>query len=1044
MKLSSSGVGVLLLLTLLSVPSVLFPHPAAGQPVGRVEVRAADQFGRPVGGGAATVISLAGYEATGVFDPFAGAIVIDGLPGGDYTLTLARQGYREVSRRVVVEPGGSTLVSPVLVSDRPSGLVVTVAGSAGEPVARTRVTAAGPVGWSANLFSDAAGRVVLADVPSGPWVIAVRAPDGRAAEAAVAVLLGDDAAVEIALPDLPSPRPAPPALGSRRPLGPGASVLPLPAVAVLPAPSGLPAQGSVRSSAPAVSPAPLASPDSSSTLAPTAPPLFSPALARAVPSHTVLLVDGVRRHRSAVVAWPGAGVLAGAHSPDFHGVPAIAVDRIEVLAGAPMALYGGDAAGAAVQMRLKSARSGGSFVASAGQHADPNDGDPSTCRFDPAAGRLPECRGVGERAGRFSLAANTGLPLGRHGFVNLSAEYSGAEPVSRTVGGAPARGAAVGLPVRDTPARWGAPAVDDDVRAFVNLGSPLGSHDLRFHGGWSTRLVSTALHHYSALSAPGVYTHPHPDAARRLLVGDAVWASRDPDVPWPPSDRLPGTGGCPHLWFHPGVHAATADLLAARPGCFSFAALVPGGFTPIGRDRVVDASASVQVSRTYRRGFHWTAGLSAGLSAVDHHLDESLNPSLGPVGLTGFDLGSTRSEELRVDLNAGLPVFPFLHVGGGLEHRSDRWAHRAGEPDSWTAGPFVGQGFAPGAQGLSGYLPGRTAGRWSRRLFAGHGTAELGPAGGSWSVLLAHRVEAADALPGVSQTQLAGRSAWGSFGLRASWAAGSRLPSLVEQHGAHHGVDYLLGAPRPNWVLPAAAGGWAGPGVPFLRPEGVRAYTAGFVYNRSGVVLDAGYFSTRITDRILLSDQLRNPAVRPFVHAARFFLPVGDTLEHGYEAVGSFTFRRLSVNAAWSRAVLVLEDPAALVGPGRHRAIEHSRPADRRAVGAAHPVGPVVLSGRLGYWGAWFDPHDALVAADLGLVAHSSLFPLYAPRWLADASVDVPVPGPAVLTLGVDNLLNAYPEPNPTAPAGPGNRYGEHAPHPVGGAVWYGRLAYAW
>ena len=49
------------------------------------------------------------------------------------------------------------------------------------------------------------------------------------------------------------------------------------------------------------------------------------------PDHALVLVNGKRRHRAAVIHWLGNGVADGAQGPDLAPIPAIALNRVEVL-----------------------------------------------------------------------------------------------------------------------------------------------------------------------------------------------------------------------------------------------------------------------------------------------------------------------------------------------------------------------------------------------------------------------------------------------------------------------------------------------------------------------------------------------------------------------------------------------------------------------------------------------------------------------------------------------------------------------------------------
>jgi len=50
--------------------------------------------------------------------------------------------------------------------------------------------------------------------------------------------------------------------------------------------------------------------------------------------HTLVLVNGKRRHRSSVVAW-FAGTTDGSQGPDIASIPAIALRQVEVLRDGP-------------------------------------------------------------------------------------------------------------------------------------------------------------------------------------------------------------------------------------------------------------------------------------------------------------------------------------------------------------------------------------------------------------------------------------------------------------------------------------------------------------------------------------------------------------------------------------------------------------------------------------------------------------------------------------------------------------------------------------
>ena len=121
------------------------------------------------------------------------------------------------------------------------------------------------------------------------------------------------------------------------------------------------------------------------------------------PDHTLVLVNGKRRHRAAVITWIGGGFADGAQGPDLSSIPAIALRQVEVLRDGAAAQYGSDAIAGVVNLTLRDEPSGG--------------------RVEVRSGTFWE--GDGEA---YTVAGNIGLPLGEAGFVNLSAEFGGVEP----------------------------------------------------------------------------------------------------------------------------------------------------------------------------------------------------------------------------------------------------------------------------------------------------------------------------------------------------------------------------------------------------------------------------------------------------------------------------------------------------------------------------------------------------------------------------------------------------------------------------------------
>lgn len=125
------------------------------------------------------------------------------------------------------------------------------------------------------------------------------------------------------------------------------------------------------------------------------------------PDQSLVLVDGKRRHRSALVQFFAPAAGNGAHGADVGMIPGIAVKSVEVLRDGASSQYGSDAIAGVINFVMKDASEGGSVQVTYGQHYE---GEQST-----------------------KLAANAGFALGDSGFANVSLEYVDNEGLSRGI-----------------------------------------------------------------------------------------------------------------------------------------------------------------------------------------------------------------------------------------------------------------------------------------------------------------------------------------------------------------------------------------------------------------------------------------------------------------------------------------------------------------------------------------------------------------------------------------------------------------------------------
>jgi len=224
-----------------------------------------------------------------------------------------------------------------------------VADAAGAPLARAQISA-DVVGTGLRTTSDDQGRYELRGVPSGSTLIHVRLLGY--VPLAVRVTVPSGGAIEHDFTLAPQPialSPVDVTVGSRA-RHTAAEELAVP-VDVFPA-EVLAIQGTVETSQILQQVAPSVNfPHQSVT---DANDIVRPFTLRGLsPDHTLVLINGWRRHQTAVVNTFAYGTGAGSSGVDMNAIPASAMDRIEVLRDGASAQYGSDAIAGVINLVLK-------------------------------------------------------------------------------------------------------------------------------------------------------------------------------------------------------------------------------------------------------------------------------------------------------------------------------------------------------------------------------------------------------------------------------------------------------------------------------------------------------------------------------------------------------------------------------------------------------------------------------------------------------------------------------------------------------------------
>ena len=373
------------------------------------------------------------------------------------------------------------------------------------------------------------------------------------------------------------------------------------------------------------------------------------------PDQTLVLVNGKRRHRSALVHFFAPVGGNGSHAADVGMIPAIAVKSIEVLRDGAAAQYGSDAIAGVINFQMKDASEGGTVQATYGENYD--------------------------GAESVNLAANIGLPAGDNGFINLSLEYVDNEAIIRSIQRPDAQAAidagVLGIgddaPFGEAPLTqtWGRPETTA-TRFFANMGFDLNdTAQLYFFGNYG--------------ETEGRY---------RFFFRNMKDAFSDPAT---------------------NVH----DVFVVSIDDFGYdsvnGALIQTGFTPYLDGDQTDISLVGGIKGEFANEMYYDFSIGYGINEMDYILNNAVNPSLGLDGdgepiLRNFDVGGFEQEELNFNADFSKPLSNTLHLGFGAEWREETYVMKLGEPATLVGVGTALSGFSsPGTE---------DAGSFSRDNFA--------------------------------------------------------------------------------------------------------------------------------------------------------------------------------------------------------------------------------------------------------------------------------------------------------------------------------------
>lgn len=707
------------------------------------------------------------------------------------------------------------------------------------------------------------------------------------------------------------------------------------------------------------------------------------------PDHTLVLINGKRRHKSALLNLNGS-VGRGSQAVDINQIPANAIKSIQVLRDGAAAQYGSDAIAGVINIILKDEPEGISFSAVYGQHATTLEGVPKVGSveqvrgddFAPSVVVTPSEENVTRNDGEtLTIRGNVGLPLGDEGFFNASFEYRDRNPTNRS-GFDPRQQYAL-VPVPDVSCIQSFPESNNCLQ--------LDPRELTFDR-FNHRFGNAKVEDITAVVNAGV---PITDTMEAYLF--ASYGQRDGN---------------------------SAGFYRRAQDSRNVPEIYPDGFLPQITTETNDFSIATGL-RGEIAGWDSDFSFVYGEDEIDFGVVNSLNTSFGPTSQTEFFAGSLINDHVVVNADFSR-LFEFndlpVNVAFGAEYRDEGYQLLQGEPASLPNGPGVGPfDGATGSQVFPGFTPASEVD--SSRDNIGVYLEFDADLSEDWNVAVAGRFEDYSDFGSDFSWKAATRySVTDNFNLRGSVQTGFRAPSLGQQFFQSIATVFVDAVPFETGTFSPDSDVAVALGSPGLDAETSFGFSAGFTWQPApGLNLTVDYYNIDIDDRIVLSENLGGDEVEAVLAAAgvaatrgRFFLNGADTETQGVDVVATYDwdvgdYGTVRLNAAFNYndiEVTALDVPLAInidadgiFSQREARRFEEGSPETKLNLGATWLYESLRVTLRTNRYGETIDPQ--------GNIAEDEVI---GAEWITDLEVQYDFTENFYAAVGANNIFDVYPE----------------------------------
>ena len=774
--------------------------------------------------------------------------------------------------------------------------------------------------------------------------------------------------------------------------------------------------------------------------------LVRPANLRGMASdHTLILVNGKRRHRSSAITFLGGGLSDGAQGVDISNIPASSLQQIEVLRDGAAAQYGSDAIAGVINFVLNDSDDGGIFEVRLGQ-------------YEQGDGKLMQIR------------SNMGFSLNNTGFVNVSTEYKQQSATNRSIQRKDAAALlfAGNTAVNDPAQIWGSPKIDYDFKFLINTGYQLDTlTELYSFSNLAQRKIQGGFYFRNPQTRNGVFEgKPDKNGLPTLLVADL--------------DGIDAGISCPQVLINDNnVLDDSAFLLIADDltplgqNCFSFNEILPGGFTPQFGGTISDVSWVSGVKGQTLSDWEYDLSLGLGYSEIDYQISSTINPSLGANTPSSFNPGLASQLEKNVNLDL-FKQFKIddsyqINFATGFEWRKESYRQKIGDLASYIVGPLafdpstgLSQGFGIGSNGFTGYNP-QSAGKWSR---------------GNWAVYTDFEMHMSDAFLFGFATRYENFTDFGSafdgkvsarvilnesLTLRGSMSTGFKAPTVGQSNVVNVTTAFSPDGLEDQATLPPTNAISIQLGATPLRPEESHNTSFGMVGEiAEQFYFTFDYFNIKLNDRISTTSalSLSQDDIQTLVNAGsteaasygsvKYFANDFDTITQGIDLVinyenyvfnipSRFMFTYNWTDTKVDRITLYTRTRVdgstyleSNLTPQRIQMIEDNLPAHRASLSMLQVFHNLSSNLRFNYYAGFYEDH-LNAAAGLDIYAGSEV--------TLDIDVSYQFNTNFKLSIGAKNLFDNHPDSNLYSGEA-GALYPATSPIGINGGFYYVRVVY--